>query len=102
MPRWCSLITRVVKPKSAEARCEGVAKAIQQELSNMNSKNVSDTDEVYSLIDILRIPKIPEAMFGRVFFIFGIKNKKLGDYKDLEGPLCLSRVHCPDAQTGTG
>ena len=43
MPLWCSLITRVVKPKSAEARCEGVAKAIQKELSNMNLQNVWDT-----------------------------------------------------------
>ena len=40
MPLWCSLITRVVKPKSAEALCEGAAKAIQKELSNMNSKKV--------------------------------------------------------------
>ena len=46
MPLWCSLITRVVKPKSAEARREGAAKAIQKELSNMNSKNVWDTGEV--------------------------------------------------------
>ena len=30
MPIWCSLITRVVKPKSAEARCEGAANAIQK------------------------------------------------------------------------
>ena len=32
----------------------------------MKSKKVWDTGEIYSLIDILRNPKIPEAMFGRV------------------------------------
>ena len=64
MPLWCSLITRVVKPKSAEARCEGVAKAIQKELSNMNLQNVWDTGEVYSIVDIFRNPKIPEAMLA--------------------------------------
>ena len=45
----------------------------------MNSKKVSDTSEVYSLRDILRNSKIPEAMFGRVFSILGIKNEELGD-----------------------
>ena len=42
-PIWRSQITRVVKPKSAEARCEGAAKAIRKELSNMNFKNAWDT-----------------------------------------------------------
>ena len=74
MRLWCSLITRVVKPKSAEARCEGAAKAIQKGLSNMNSKKVWNTGEVYSLVDIIRNPEIPEAMFGRVFSILRIKN----------------------------
>ena len=46
MPLWCALSTRVVKPKSAEARCEGAAKALKKELSNMESKNGWDTDEV--------------------------------------------------------
>ena len=78
MPIWCSLITRAVTPKSAEARCEGAAKAIKKELSNMDSKKVWDTGEVYSLTDILRYPKIPEAMFGRVLSILGSKNEKLG------------------------
>ena len=75
MQIWYSLITRVVKPKSAEARCEGVAKAMRKELSNMNSQKVRDTEKVYLLTDILRNPKIPEAMFGRVFSILGINNK---------------------------
>ena len=71
MPIWCSLITRVVKPKSAEARCEGAAKAIQTEIANMQKRGrlVWDTEDVYYLLDILRNPKIPEAMFGRVFSI---------------------------------
>ena len=30
MPMWCSLITRMVKLKSAEACCEGAAKAIRK------------------------------------------------------------------------
>ena len=45
----------------------------------MNFKKVWDTNEVYSLTDIFRNPKIPEAMFGRVFSILGIKNEELGD-----------------------
>ena len=40
----------------------------------MNSKNLWDTGEVYSLVDILRNPEIPEAMFGIVFSILRIKN----------------------------
>ena len=47
----------------------------------MNSKNVWDTREVYSLIDIFRNPKIPEAMVGRVFFILGIRTKSLTTIK---------------------
>ena len=79
MPLWCSLITRVVKPKSAEARCEGAEKASRKELSNMDAKKVWDTNGVYSLKNILRNSKIPEAMFGRVFSILGIKNEGLGE-----------------------
>ena len=71
MPMWRSLVTRVVKPKSADARCEGAANAIQKEVANMQKKGrlVWDTEEIYYLIDILRNPEIPEAMFGRVFSI---------------------------------
>ena len=37
MPFWCSLIARVVKPKSAEARCPGAEAALRKELANMDS-----------------------------------------------------------------
>ena len=43
----------------------------------MNSKIVWDTGQVYSLVDILRNHKILEVIFGRAFFILGIKNKSL-------------------------
>jgi hypothetical protein len=55
----------------------------------MNSKNLWDTGEVYSLVDILRNPKIPEAMFGRVFFILGIKNEELGDDQKIWKARCV-------------
>ena len=45
----------------------------------MYYKKVWYTNEVYSLTDILRNPKIPEAMFGRVFSILGIKDEEVGD-----------------------
>ena len=55
----------------------------------MNSKKVWDTDEVYSLTDILRNPKIPEAMFGRVFSILGIKHEELGDDQKIWKARCV-------------
>ena len=89
MPLWCALITRVVKPKSVEARCEGATNTIRKELSNMDSKKVWDTGEVYSMKDILDNPAIPEAMFGRVLSILGIKNVELGDDQKLWKARCV-------------
>ena len=66
MPLWCSLITRVIKSKSAEARCEHVAKAIQTELSNENSENVWDTGEVYSSQSFFAIPNSMKRCLARV------------------------------------
>ena len=96
MPFWCALITNVVTPKSAKARCEGAAKAIKKELSNMDSKKVWDTGNICSLKDILRNPDLPEAMFGRVFSILGIKNKEFGDDEALESSLRVRRIQCLD------
>ena len=62
MPPWCSLITRIVKPKSDEARYEGGKKALQKELANMISKNVWDTNDVYCLQDLLNHPDMVEVM----------------------------------------
>lgn len=45
----------------------------------MDSKKVWDTDDVYSLKDLLHHPDIPEAMLGRVFSILGVKNEELGE-----------------------
>ena len=42
MPLWCALVTRVVKPKSAEARCDGAVKELKKELANMESKKMWD------------------------------------------------------------
>ena len=101
MPFWCALITRVVRPKSAEARCEGAAKAIKKELSNMDSKKVWDTGEVYSLKDILHNPDLPEAMFGRVFSILCIKNDELGDDQKLWKVRCVFEGSNVRTKTGT-
>ena len=54
MPLWRFLVTRVVKPKSAEAWCPGANAAMKKELHNMNSKKVWEVDDVYSLKDLLR------------------------------------------------
>ena len=78
-PLWCSLVTRVVKPKSSEAQCEGAKQAVKAELDNMNAKKVWDTDDVYSLTDLLQDPKISEAMLGRAFTILGVKGEELDD-----------------------
>ena len=45
----------------------------------MNAKQVWDTDDVYSLHDLLRNPKISEAMLGRVFLILGVKGQELNE-----------------------
>ena len=55
----------------------------------MNSKKVWDTSEVYSLRDILWNSEIPEAMFGRVFTILGIKNEELGDDRKVWKARCV-------------
>ena len=80
-PLWCSLVTRIVKPKSSEAQCEGAREAMRKELGNIESKGVWDTNDVYSLTDLLRDTKIKEAMLGRAFAILGVKNEEL-DVKD--------------------
>ena len=67
----------------------------------MNSKKVWDTGEVYSLVDIFRNPKIPEAMFGRVFFILGITNEKLGDDQKIWNARCVFHGSEVRAKTGT-
>ena len=38
---------------------------------------------------MLRNPKIPEAMFGRVFSILGIKNEELGDDQKVWKARCV-------------
>ena len=38
LPMWCSLITRVAKPTSAEARCEGAEEDIRNEFVNVQNK----------------------------------------------------------------
>lgn len=78
-PMWCSLVTRVVKPKSPEAQCDGSRNAMIQELNNINGKEVWDLDDVYSLPDLLKDKNISEAMLGRVFAILGIKGEEVAD-----------------------
>jgi hypothetical protein len=77
-PLWCSLVTRIVKPKSEEARSPGAVAAMEKELGNMYEKEVWDTKDVYSLHDLLRDDRIKEAMLGRAFAILGIKGEELG------------------------
>ena len=79
MRLWCFLIPRVVKHKSSEARCEGAEKVLRKGLANIASEKVWDTDDVFSLKDVLNHRDIPEAMLGMVFSIFGINNEELGE-----------------------
>ena len=55
----------------------------------MNSKNLWDTGEVYSLVDIFRNPEIPEAMFGKVFSILRINKKEFGDDQKIWKACCV-------------
>ena len=59
-----------------------------------------DTEEVYSLIDVLRNPKIPEAMFGRFFSILGIKDEELGDDQTVWKARCV--LQGSNVRTKTG
>ena len=101
MPPWCSLITRVVKPKSAEVRCAGAEAALRKELANMDSKKVWDTDDVFSLKDFLHHPNIPEAMLGRVFCILGVKNEELGEAIKAWEARCVFQGSNVRTKTGT-
>ena len=76
-PFWCAMVTRIVKPKSAEADCDAARAAIAKERASMQDKGVWDENDVHSLKDLLRDPKLAEAMFGRVFTILGIKGEEL-------------------------
>ena len=77
MPLWCAMITRIVKPKSAEADCEGARKAIRAKLEKMHARKVWDVDDVYPLEDLFRRLEISEAMSGRAFQILGVKGEEL-------------------------
>ena len=66
----------------------------------MNSKNVWNTGEVYSLFDILRNPKIPKAMFGRVFFILGIEHDELGADQQIWKARCVFQGSNVRTKTG--
>ncbi|CAK0813605.1 unnamed protein product, partial [Prorocentrum cordatum] len=76
-PFWCAMVTRVVKPRGPEANCDEARAAIAKERSRMHDKGVWDESDVHSLRDLLRDPKLAEAMFGRVFAILGIKGEEL-------------------------
>lgn len=77
-PLWCALVTRIVRPKSGEASCACAKAAMQKGLDSMKSKRVWDLDDVYFLPDLLRGPKISEAMLGRVCSILVVKGEELG------------------------
>ena len=62
---------------------------------------VWDTEEVYSLIDILRNPKIPKAMFGRVFSVLGIKMEELGQDQKVWKARCVFQGSNVRTKTGT-
>ena len=66
----------------------------------MNSKNVWDTGEVYSLINILRNPKIPEAMLDRVFSILCIQNEEFGDDQKVWKVRCVFQASNVRTKTG--
>ena len=62
----------------------------------MNSKNVWGL-----LVDILRNPKIPEAMFCSVFFILCINNEELGDDQKIWKARCVFQGSNVRTKTGT-
>ena len=76
-PLWCALITRVVAPKSAEAKSSGALAALEKERIGLMSRNTFDMSTVREYGDLMRGPTIPEVMVGRVFNILGVKNSEL-------------------------
>ena len=58
----------------------------------METKNVCDADDVYSLSDALHDPNISEAMIGRAFVILGIKREELGEDQKAECPFVFSPI----------
>ena len=54
-------MTRVVKPKSPEADCDGARKALEKELHGMSSKQVWGTSDVHSLRDLLKDESLSDA-----------------------------------------
>lgn len=77
-----------MKPKSAEADCEGARKAIRAEIDKMEKRKVWDVDDVHSLYDLLKYPSISEAMLGRAFQMLGVK----GDELDAEHQFWKGRI----------
>ena len=73
-PIWCALVTRVVSMNSTEARCDGARDAVMKERDGLLERNTFDMQNPREIDDVMRDPKIEEAMFGRVFVILGIRN----------------------------
>ena len=74
---WCSYVTRAVGMKSAEAQTDAAQRAIRDELDGLRKKKVWDESEVREYHDLRRDPNVPEALIGRVFGIFGVKNSEM-------------------------
>ena len=77
MPLWCSLITRQVSLKSPEAISPAGQKALKKELDGLRSRKTWDEDNPMELNALLKDPKYPEAMIGRVFGIMGVRSDEV-------------------------
>ena len=77
MGLWCSLITRSVSLKSAEARSKEAEAAIKKELDGLRARKTWDEDHPMELDDLYKDKRYPDAMIGRVFGIMGVKGDEM-------------------------
>ena len=75
-PLWCSLITRQVRPSSAEGKSEKMKEAIRAEQENMAKYPVWDSETVMEYDDLIRDPQLREAFISRVFHDSGNEEQR--------------------------
>ena len=78
LPSW-ALVTRQVKPNSAEFKSEGCKKALQEELDKLRRAGVWDENDVFEWPTLVKeTEKTGRPMVvGRLFPIMGMKNAEL-------------------------
>ena len=84
VPIWCTMVTRIVKPASSEAKCPGADAAIAKEHKGHLDKGTWDEGSVREYRDLMNDPNIDEAVIGRIFGILALKNAERMDPAEWE------------------